>query len=177
MEGKAEKIHLQWIGQHPAVKASELKPGDITVWNGGATEKIIDVTPSKSGKTIKATIEYKSSFDGKKVRTTRKLSSDRLVGIDNSAKQKSSEPKKESAPAAKKEKTVRPNPFAGADDIYVTKNKIAVTKTKKAKAARGFKKTTQTKYYARNRRNVKQLKAVQGDTVREGRKGTKYTRL
>lgn len=84
---------------------------------------------------------------------------------------------KAAAPTAKQEKTVRPNPFAGADDIYVTKNKIAVTKTKKAKAARGFKKTTQTKYYARNRRNVKQLKAAQGDTVRDGRKGTKYTRL
>lgn len=84
---------------------------------------------------------------------------------------------KAAAPAPKQEKTVRPNPFAGADDIYVTKNKIAVTKTKKAKAARGFKKTTQTKYYARNRRNVKQLKAVQGDTVRDGRKGNKYTRL
>lgn len=96
----------------------------------------------------------------------------------NSLKRKISQTKpKAAAPSTKQEKTVRPNPFAGADDIYVTKNKIAVTKTKKAKAARGFKKTTQTKYYARNRRNVKQLKAAQGDTVRDGRKGTKYTRL
>ena len=52
---KPKTIHLQGIyGQHPAVKASELKPGDITVWNGGYTEKVIALEPSKSGKTVKA---------------------------------------------------------------------------------------------------------------------------
>lgn len=71
----------------------------------------------------------------------------------------------------------RPNPFADADDIYVTKNKIAVTKTKKTSAKRGYTKTTQTKYYAQNDSNLKQLKAAQGDTVREGRKGNNYKRI
>lgn len=71
----------------------------------------------------------------------------------------------------------RPNPFEGADDIYVTKNKIAVTKTKKSSAKRGYTKTTQTKYYAQNDSNLKQLKAVKGDTVRVGRKGNNYKRI
>ena len=101
--GKPKTIHLQGIyGQHPAVKASELKPGDITVWNGGYTEKIISVEPSKSGKTVKATTEYKS-MNGKTVRTTRKFGADRLVGIDKPkkmAKPKTETPKK---PAAKRE--------------------------------------------------------------------------
>ncbi len=89
---KPKTIHLQGIyGQHPAVKASELKPGDITVWNGGYTEKVIALEPSKSGKTVKATFEYKDS-NGKKVRATRKFGADRLVGIDNT--KAPAEPKK-----------------------------------------------------------------------------------
>lgn len=77
----------------------------------------------------------------------------------------------------KPKKKPRPNPFADAEDIYVTKNKIAVTKTKKTSAKRGYTKTTQTKYYAQNDSNLKQLKAAQGDTVREGRKGNNYKRI
>ena len=74
----------------------------------------------------------------------------------------------------KQEKKIRPNPFAKVDDVYLTKNTIAVTKTKKSKAKRGYSKTTQTKYYKQNSSNLKQLKAAQGDTVRVGRTGTNY---
>ncbi len=80
-------------------------------------------------------------------------------------------------PKAKKEKPLRPNPFEGADDIYVTKSKIAVTKTKKSKAKRGYTKTTQTKYYEQNESNLKLLKKAQGDAVRSGRKGTQIKKL
>lgn len=111
---KPKTIHLQGIyGQHPAVKASELKPGDITVWNGGYTEKVIALEPSKSGKTVKATFEYKDS-NGKKVRTTRKFGAERLVGIDNTKSpaepQKAVAPKKpsEQKPAAKAPKAKKP---------------------------------------------------------------------
>ena len=45
----------------------------------------------------------------------------------------------------------RPNPFAGADDIYITKSKIAVTKTINRKTKRGFTKSAQTQN--RKRRN------------------------
>lgn len=78
---------------------------------------------------------------------------------------------------AKKDKTLRPNPFEGADDIYTTKNKIAVTKTKKKRTKRGFTKTTQTKYYEQNDSNLKLLKKAQGDAVRSGRKGTQIKRI
>ena len=77
----------------------------------------------------------------------------------------------------KESKKLRPNPFEGADDTYVTKNKIAVTRTKNSKAKRGFTKTTQTKYYEQNESNLKLLKAAQGDTVRVGRKGTGFKKL
>ena len=79
--------------------------------------------------------------------------------------------------ASKQNKPKRPNPFEGADDIYVTKNKIAVTKTKKSKAKRGYTKTTQTKYYEQNESNLKLLKKAHGDAVRKGRKGTQIKRI
>ena len=78
---------------------------------------------------------------------------------------------------AKQGKPKRPNPFAGADDIYLTKSKIAVTKTKKSKAKRGYSKTTQTKYYEQNDSNLKLLKKAQGDAVRSGRKGTQIKKI
>lgn len=68
-------------------------------------------------------------------------------------------------------KKTRPNPFADADDIYITKNKIAVTKTKKTSAKRGYTKTTQTKYYAQNDSNLKQLKAAQSGAGRYRARG------
>ena len=75
------------------------------------------------------------------------------------------------------QKHIRPNPFEGADDIYTTKNKIAVTKTKNKRTKRGFTKTTQTKYYEQNDSNLKLLKKAQGDAVRSGRKGTQIKRI
>lgn len=72
-----KKIHLQWVGDVPAVEAKDLKPGMITVWNGGFTEEVLDVEPSKSGKTIKVKIKSDSSdYVG-----TRTMKADRLVAI------------------------------------------------------------------------------------------------
>ena len=73
-------------------------------------------------------------------------------------------------------KSVRPNPFVNANDMYLTKNKIAVISTTKESAKRGYTKTHKTKYYARNDKNMRQLKKVT-DIVRGGRTGTKYARL
>lgn len=84
---------------------------------------------------------------------------------------------KRNAKAPKQEKKIRPNPFAGVDDVYLTKNKIAVTKIESRSEKRGHTTTTKTKYYAQNASNLKQLKAAQGDTVRVGRTGTKYRGL
>lgn len=77
----------------------------------------------------------------------------------------------------RKSKTTRKNPFTGASDIYLTKNKIAVTTTTNAREKRSFKKTTQTKYYVQNSDNIKQLKAAGGGTVRVGRTGNNYKNL
>lgn len=74
----------------------------------------------------------------------------------------------------KQDKKVRPNPFEGAQDVYVTKNKIVVVKTETRSEKRGYTATTKTKYYVQNASNLKQLKAAQGDTVRVGRTGTNY---
>lgn len=130
---KPKTIHLQGIyGQHPAVKASELKPGDITVWNGGYTEKVIALEPSKSGKTVKATIEYKDS-NGKKVRTTRKFGAERLVGIDNT--KAPAEPKKTVTPKKPSEQKPAANPA-----------KAKTTPKKPAKVKLPFKKLTEKEH-------------------------------
>ena len=36
-------IHLQGIGEKPAIPAKELKIGDVTIWNYGFTETIIGI--------------------------------------------------------------------------------------------------------------------------------------
>ncbi|MGN0813353.1 MAG: hypothetical protein ACI4MQ_07585 [Candidatus Coproplasma sp.] len=107
-------IHLQFHGKQPAIKASELKAGDVTVWNGGATEKVVSVKPSKTGKTLDVEIEY-TNMMGKKVRSNRRMSVNRLVGIDRTtkptpaapAKNKPTSPKTTSKPSEGKSYTVR----------------------------------------------------------------------
>lgn len=79
--------------------------------------------------------------------------------------------------AKKKSKPIRPNPFKGADDIYLTKNKIAVVSVESTSTPRGHVMVKKTKYYAQNDGNLKQLKAAQGDTIQVGRKGNKFKRI
>lgn len=76
-----EKLHLQGIGKVDAVKAKDLRVGDVTVWNYGSLAKVISITPSKTGKTLKVGIEYKD-YHGKIVQSERKLGAERLVGIN-----------------------------------------------------------------------------------------------
>ena len=82
--------------------------------------------------------------------------------------------KRKSSPSTKKQKALRPNPFEGAKDIYTTKNKIAVTKTKNTRTKRAFKQTNQTKYYEQNDSNLLLLKKAGHNTVRVGRTGNVY---
>lgn len=74
-----EMLHLQGIGKMPAIKAKALKTGMITVWNFGYKEKIVDITPTKSGKSIKCTIVSMES--GKEF--TRTIRIDRLVAVED----------------------------------------------------------------------------------------------
>ncbi len=84
----------------------------------------------------------------------------------------------QSRPAAPQRvsKVPRPNPFGNAEDIYITKNKIAVTKRKNSKGKRGFTQTTKTKYYEQNPDNLRQLKKVT-TSVRVGRTGKTYREI
>ena len=72
-----KKVHLQWVGDVPAIEAKDLKPGMTTVWNGGFTEEVLEVEPSKSGKTLRVKIKSNSSdYVG-----TRTMKADRLVAV------------------------------------------------------------------------------------------------
>ena len=49
------KIQLQSVGQVDARKTSNLKVGDIIMYNFGSTAKITKIEPSKTGKTFNVT--------------------------------------------------------------------------------------------------------------------------
>lgn len=67
------RIRLQYYGYCDAIPAKDLKPGTVTVWNGGAKDTVKSVTFSKTGKTLTVTFQD----DG-----TRKFSADRLVAVE-----------------------------------------------------------------------------------------------
>ena len=71
-------------------------------------------------------------------------------------------------------KKVRPNPFKGASDEYLTKNKIAVERNISERKKRSNINVIKTKYYTRNSGNMKLLKAAQGGKIRRGRNGTNF---
>lgn len=71
-------VKLQGIyGQQAAKPVKDLKPGDIIRWNFGYTSLVIDLVPSKTGKTITAVL--KESECGNIV--NRKMGANRLVAI------------------------------------------------------------------------------------------------
>ena len=75
-----------------------------------------------------------------------------------------------------KAKKVRPNPFSSAEDIYLTKNKIAVTTVKEQRKNKVNKTIVKTKYYEQNDSNMRNLRKVKTE-VRRGRNGSKYEKL
>ncbi len=135
-------------------------------FDGKATQLELDNATNKRKESMR---DYEESI--------RKLAKAKLSECRNDSSNGYNESMQKKQNMPKVSKSQRPNPFAGADDIYATKNKIAVTRTKHVKAKRGFTKTTQTKYYEQNYSNKKLLKAAQGDTVRVGRKGTGFKKI
>lgn len=77
-----------------------------------------------------------------------------------------------------KVKQQRPNPFAGAEvqDVYLTKNKIAVTTVRERRRNNVNETIVKTKYYEANDSNKRSLRKVQKE-VRRGRNGSKYETL
>lgn len=73
----ANTIKLQGLyGEQKAIKAEELKPGMVTVWNFGYKEIIKSIQKTKSGKSVKCVIICES---GKESERTMRV--DRLVAI------------------------------------------------------------------------------------------------
>ncbi|MCG7550962.1 hypothetical protein [Pseudoalteromonas sp. Of7M-16] len=71
-----ETIRLQAIGYAKAKRAEDLQVGDVTVWNYGATEKLIE----KVKETAK-TVTFKVLINGRTFE--RRMNKNRLVGINS----------------------------------------------------------------------------------------------
>lgn len=82
-------IKLQGIGeQQEGTATKNLKIGDVIVWNYGMKSEVVEIMPSKTGKTI--TFMLKSHQDGE-IRS-RKMGAERLVVVEKKQKE---EPKNE----------------------------------------------------------------------------------
>lgn len=74
----AGTVKLQGIaGQQAGTAVKNLKIGDVLVWNYGYTDEVVELIPSKTGKTITAML--KSHQDGQ-IRS-RKMGAERLVVV------------------------------------------------------------------------------------------------
>lgn len=85
----ANTVKIQGIhGQQPAIPTKELKVGDLIIWNYGYKSEVVEIIPSKTGKTI--TFMLKSLESGNI--NPRKMGADRLVVVEEKQKE---EPKNE----------------------------------------------------------------------------------
>lgn len=72
------QIHLEGMyGMQPAKRASEIKVGDVLLWNYGYTSRVLEVTPSKTGKSV--TVLLKNDTTGNI--NPRLMRSNRLVAF------------------------------------------------------------------------------------------------
>ena len=69
-------IKLQGIsGRQAGTKAEDLKIGDVIIWNFGYKSEVVEITPSKTGKTITFMLK---SFESGNV-SARKMGAERLA--------------------------------------------------------------------------------------------------
>lgn len=72
-------VKLQGIyGQQPGTPVKNLKIGDILIWNFGYKSEVIELIPSKTGKTITAMLK---SFESGEI-SPRKMGAQRLVVVE-----------------------------------------------------------------------------------------------
>lgn len=91
----ANTVKLQGISGHQAgTQAKDLKIGDVIVWNYGYKSEVVDIIPSKTGKTITFSLK---SFESGNI-NARKMGADRLLVV---------EPKQEEEPAHPVEKALK----------------------------------------------------------------------
>lgn len=80
-------VKLQGIhGQHEGTAVKNLKVGDVIVWNYGYKSEVMEIIPSKTGKTV--TVILKSLESGNV--NPRKMGAERLVVVE---KKQETEPK------------------------------------------------------------------------------------
>lgn len=78
MENMKNTIKLQGVaGQQTGTAVKDLKIGDVLVWNYGSKSEVVELIPSKTGKTITAML--RSQQDGQ-IRP-RKMEAERLVVV------------------------------------------------------------------------------------------------
>lgn len=75
----ANTIKLQGIrGQQKGTATKDLKVGDVIIWNYGYKSEVVEIIPSKTGKTITFMLK---SFESGNI-NARKMGADRLVVIE-----------------------------------------------------------------------------------------------
>ena len=75
----ANTVKLQGIhGEQKGTPTKDLKVGDVIVWNYGYKSEVVEIIPSKTGKTITFMLK---SFESGNI-SPRKMGADRLVVID-----------------------------------------------------------------------------------------------
>lgn len=82
-------VKLQGIhGQQPAIPTKKLKVGDFIIWNFGYKSEVVEIIPSKTGKTI--TFILKSLESGNI--NHRKMGADRLVVAERKQEEEPTHP-------------------------------------------------------------------------------------
>lgn len=75
----ANTIKLQGIyGHHEGTATKDLKIGDVIVWNYGYKSEVVEIIPSKTGKTITFMLK---SFENGNI-SPRKMGAERLVVVE-----------------------------------------------------------------------------------------------
>lgn len=85
-------VKLQGIyGAKEGTPTKDLKVGDVLVWNYGYKSEVVEILPSKTGKTI--TFMMKSLESGNI--SSRKMGADRLVVVEKKEEKQEEEPQNE----------------------------------------------------------------------------------
>lgn len=98
----ADTVKLQGIyGAKEGTPTKDLKVGDVLVWNYGYKSEVVEIIPSKTGKTI--TFMMKSLESGNI--SPRKMGADRLVVVEEKEEKQEEDPTNEIEKAIKNRKT------------------------------------------------------------------------
>lgn len=74
----SKTVWLQGVGHHEAIEARDLRPGMVTCWNAGYKSDVLAVEPSKTGKTVTATLRS----HGRGTINERRMGASRLVAVE-----------------------------------------------------------------------------------------------